>query len=182
MPRLIDKSQALRLLAVEREALLTEDHDCLLCALVRRAVARSDVIAENEQGVVLLDRFGSREGHLIIVSRRHVEKTTALAFAEYVELQRLAYEACVAIERCLAPLRTFVAVLGASDPVPMSFPHFHIHVLPVYEAGEAARPANVLSWTTSGVLVYEDSEARALVARLREAWPAAPAVAESARR
>jgi hypothetical protein len=60
-------------------------------------------------------------------------------------------------------------VLGASAQVPMSFPPFHIHVLPVYESGDGARPAHVFSWS-AGVLVYEDDEARELAARLRAAW------------
>jgi len=51
----------------------------------------------------------------------------------------------------------------------MSFPHFHIHVLPVYDTDERARPAHVFSWS-AGVLVYEDDEAHALSERLREAW------------
>jgi hypothetical protein len=45
-----------------------------------------------------------------------------------------------------------------------------VHVLPLYETGEGARPAHVFSWS-AGVLVYEDEEARDLAARLRAAWP-----------
>jgi len=88
----------------------------------------------------------------------------------YADLQALAYQACTALERVLEPVRTFVAVLGASRGLPMSFPHFHVHVLPVYETGEGARPAHVFSWSI-GVLVYEDAEARELAAKLRAAWP-----------
>lgn len=171
MPRVVGKSEALSLLAAERETLLGSRDGCVLCALVERAPESANVIAENAHGVALLDRFGSRVGHVLVVSRRHLEQTTELGFPAYSELQRLAYEACAAIEQALRPARTFVAVLGASEPVPMSFAHFHIHVLPVHETGEAARPANVLSWTTSGVVVYEDTEAGELVSRLRGAWP-----------
>lgn len=161
----------MELLAVEREALLGKGPGCVLCALVRRAREGSNLIAETEHGIALLDRFASRPGHVIVVSRRHVERTTALGHAAYVELQGLAYDACIAVERCLNPVRTFVAVLGASESVPMSFPHFHIHVLPVYETGEAARPANVFSWTTAGIVIYDDAEARELVHRLKSNWP-----------
>lgn len=52
----------------------------------------------------------------------------------------------------------------------MSFPHFHVHVLPVYETGDGARPAHVFSWS-AGVLVYEDAEAGELARTLRAAWP-----------
>jgi len=170
VPRVVEKPEALALLAENRRALLGAEDGCVLCALVRRArETQAELIAESEHGVVVLDRFGSRLGHSLVIARRHVEETTALGFSVYAELQRLAYEACAALERTLAPVRTFVAVLGASAPVPMSFPHFHIHVLPVYETGEGARPANVFSWT-AGVLVYEDGEAAEVVSRVRSGW------------
>jgi len=170
VPRTVQKPEALELLAVNRRELLESDDGCVMCALVRRARDSAERLAESAHGVVMLDRFGSREGHAIVIARAHVEETTALGWAVYADLQRLAYEACTALERTLAPARTFVAVLGASAQLPMSFPHFHIHVLPVYETGEGARPAHVFSWS-AGVLVYEDDEASELAARLRAAWP-----------
>jgi len=170
LPRTVEKPEALELLAENRRALLGDGDGCVMCALVERSRESPELLAESRAGVVMLDRFGSRPGHALVIARRHVEETTALGWPEYAELQRLAYQACGALERTLAPARTFVAVLGASAQVPMSFPHFHVHVLPVYETGEGARPAQVFSWS-AGVLVYEDEEARELAARLRAAWP-----------
>lgn len=164
------KPEALELLAENRRALLDGGDGCVMCALVERASRSPELLAESERGVVMLDRFGSRPGHAIVIAKEHVEETTKLGFPTYAELQHLAYDAAVTLERVLSPVRTFVAVLGASAQLPMSFPHFHIHVLPVYETGEGARPAHVFSWS-AGVLVYDDAEARELAARLRSAWP-----------
>jgi diadenosine tetraphosphate (Ap4A) HIT family hydrolase len=171
VPRTVEKPEALELLAENRRVLLGDDGGCVMCALVRRAPQAAELLAENEHGVALLDRFGSRVGHSIVISKAHLEETTALGWPVYAALQRLAYDASAAIERVLAPARTFVAVLGASEQLPMSFPHFHIHVLPVFERDERARPAHVFSWS-SGVLVYADDEARELATRLRAAWSA----------
>jgi len=170
LPRTVQKPEALELLAENRRVLLDGGDGCVMCALVRRSRAAGELLAESAAGVVVLDRFGSRPGHALVIARSHVEETTALGWPVYAELQRLAYEACTALERTLAPARTFVAVLGASAQLPMSFPHFHVHVLPVYDTDERARPAHVFSWS-AGVLVYEDDEARELAARLRAAWP-----------
>jgi diadenosine tetraphosphate (Ap4A) HIT family hydrolase len=172
MPRTVQKPEALELLAENRRVLLGTGDGCVMCALVARARDSAELLAESPHGVVLLDRFGSRPGHVIVIARQHVEKTTELGWPVYADLQRLAYEACTALERALDPARTFVAVLGASAELPMSFPHFHVHVLPLYETGEGARPAHVFSWSI-GVLVYEDAEARELAAKLRAAWPSA---------
>jgi diadenosine tetraphosphate (Ap4A) HIT family hydrolase len=172
MPRTVQKPEALELLAENRRKLLGDAGGCVMCALVARARDSAELLAESEHGVVVLDRFGSRPGHAIVNARRHVEKATELGWPVYSELQRLAYETCTALERALEPVRTFVAVLGASEELPMSFPHFHVHVLPLYENGPETRPAHVFSWSI-GVLVYEDDEARELAAKLRAAWPRA---------
>lgn len=177
MPRTIEKPEALSLLERNRRELLGDSDGCVMCALVRRASETSDFWAESEHGLVILDRFGSRIGHALVLAREHREDTADLGWPLYSELQRLAYDTSVALKTALSPLRIFVAVLGASAQVPMSFPHFHIHVLPVYESDERARPANVFSWS-AGVLVYEDDEARELGRRVKAAWPRRPEPAE----
>jgi diadenosine tetraphosphate (Ap4A) HIT family hydrolase len=170
MPRTIDKPEALERLEAHRRGLFAGGDGCVMCALVERARKADELLAESEHGVALLDRFGSRIGHTLIIARGHVEDATSLGWPAYACLQRLAFDASRALERELRPERVFVAVLGASSQLPMSFPHFHVHVLPVYETGEGARPAHVFSWS-AGVLVYDDDEARELAARLRAAWP-----------
>jgi diadenosine tetraphosphate (Ap4A) HIT family hydrolase len=90
-------------------------------------------------------------------------------------LQGLAHEASVALQQALSPLRIFTAVLGRTTPLPNSYPHLHVHVVPVYECDERARPARVLSWS-EGVVVYDDVEAAALTAELRACWPSADRV------
>jgi diadenosine tetraphosphate (Ap4A) HIT family hydrolase len=169
LPRTIEKPEALSLLAENRQALLGGDVGCVMCALVARAASAPELVRETPHGVVLLDRFGTREGHLMIISRLHVEDTLQLGWDVYQELQRLAYDGAQAVTRLLSPVRVFIAVLGASAALPMSFPHFHIHVLPVFDSDERARPAHVFSWS-AGVLVYEDEEAAQLAQRLRATW------------
>ena len=49
--------------------------------------------------------------------------------------------------------------------LPTSYAHAHVHVVPVDEVDERARPAAVFSWS-SGVVVYEPDEGEALAAEL----------------
>ena len=93
-------------------------------------------------GTVVLDRFGNRYAHLLVIARRHVEHATQLSWLEYSALQRLAYEANQALEKVVEPQRVFIAALGARDPLPMTFSHFHLHVLPVPQDDERCRPAD----------------------------------------
>lgn len=172
--RRVEKAEALELLSVNRLELLGGDSAaCVMCALVTQALgppSRAELLAENEFGVVLLDRFASSHGHVLVISKQHLLDTAQLPWPVYAELQKLNYQACCALRRAFGPARIFSAVLGASSDLPMSFPHFHIHALPVYETDERARPAYVFSWS-AGVLVYEDGEVAHVSAQIRAAWP-----------
>jgi diadenosine tetraphosphate (Ap4A) HIT family hydrolase len=54
----------------------------------------------------------------------------------------------------------------------MTYSHYHMHVIPVYETDERARPARVLSWS-EGVVMYDDAEAREVSGSLARHWPGA---------
>jgi diadenosine tetraphosphate (Ap4A) HIT family hydrolase len=164
--RVVDKPEALRLLAAQLAEL--PGGTCPLCALAS-ADTRAAAIAGNDHGVVLLNRFGQRRGHLMVVSLRHVEHVHELDWPAYAALQQLAHGAALALQRTLAPKRVFIASLGCSTPLAASYAHLHVHVIPVHESDERARPARVLSWT-EGVVIYDDDEARALSAELRAAF------------
>lgn len=168
--RVVQKPEAMALLEQFREPFA--EHACLPCALIARATEVLDVIADNEHGLVVLNRFAQRRGHLMVWAKRHHEQVHELAWPAYAGVQRLAYDACVALERALSPVRVYSAVLGSTTPLPISYPHLHVHVIPVFESDERARPARVFSWT-EGIVVYEDAEASALTTLLRSAWPQA---------
>ena len=166
--RVLSKQDALRALERVRRELDVTDTGCVMCAVFRQA--QDSLIFETEAGRVLLDRFGNRFGHLLIISRQHVERGTQLGWQQYRDLQRLAFDASCALEAVLNPARVYVAALGSSEPISTSYPHYHIHVVPIAEHDEDARPARVFSWST-GIIQYDEEEARQLVARLRAAWP-----------
>ncbi len=170
--RILEKQKALELLAQHTELLLQGDRGCLLCALCRRR-DQAWIVHENPAGVVLLDRFGNRCGHLLIVAKRHVESATGFDWPEFSELQRLSFEACRVLEQTLQPKRVYVAALGASTPLSTSYPHYHLHVVPIDTDGEDARPARVFSWS-SGIVEYTLEEAREITAKLQAAWQKLP--------
>ena len=171
--RVVDKQHALARLAEHKQQLLGEAKGCVMCAL---ASGHADLpfVAQNSQAVVLLDRFACRYGHLMVIPRLHVEHLSQLPWDVFSGVQRLTYEAAQAIDACLKPARVFTATLGAAVELPMTYSHYHMHVIPVAETDERARPARVLSWS-EGVVVYDDAEARELTELLARHWPSAPA-------
>jgi diadenosine tetraphosphate (Ap4A) HIT family hydrolase len=167
--RTVLKDEALAILAREAEAMPPRFEGCVMCALVAGHPPDLEVVGENRGAVAVLDRFATRRGHVLVVLRRHVESIADLGWEEYALAQRLAWEASRAIGAALHPQRIFIAALGAVARLPMSFPHHHVHVIPLYDGDERDRPAEVFSWSR-GVGLYEPGEAPALAADLRRAW------------
>lgn len=169
MSQTLHKAEALQQLERERQRLGLEPEDCMMCALTHGGHL-GDIVDENDAGIVVLDRFGSRPGHLLVVSRAHVHSAQELGWSRYAQLQKLAFDASAALDQVLSPVRVWLAALGAPDAVPMSFPHYHVHVLPIHERGESSRPARVFSWS-EGVVTYDEAEALLLTRELRAALP-----------
>ena len=149
---------------------------CVMCALATGAADPTLRIRDDEHAVVVLDRYASTRGNLLVLARRHVERMTELPIAVHLDMQRLVFEANVALEAVFSPRRIYTATLGSpsamtTDPPSMSFPHLHVHVVPIHEDGESARPAAIFSWT-AGIGLYDDAEAAEIVRDLRAAWPA----------
>lgn len=165
----VSKDVALAQLAEHKQRLLGAAGGCVMCALAR-GDSGAPFIAESRHSVVLLDRFACRFGHLMVIPRSHVEHLSGLSWELFADVQRLCFEAARAIDRHLAPARVFTASLGAAVELPMTYSHYHMHVIPVFETDERARPARVLSWS-EGVVVYADAEARQISEALRAAWP-----------
>ncbi len=166
---IIDKESALSRLAEHKRRLLARGGRCVMCAL---AQGHGDMpfVAENERAVVLLDRFACRHGHLMVIPHLHEEHLSQLPWEVFHDVQRLTYEAAQAIDASLKPARVFTAALGATVELPMTYSHYHMHVIPVFDTDERARPARVLSWS-EGVVIYDDDEALALGRKLSEHWP-----------
>jgi diadenosine tetraphosphate (Ap4A) HIT family hydrolase len=162
----LDKDEALAQLELERERSAAFG-GCVMCRLASPEHAR-EWIAESAHGVIALDGYGATRGHLLVITRRHVERGSDLEWPVFADLQRLVWQASRALQAELSPARVYVASLGSIRPLPMSFPHHHTHVVPIYETDERARPAQVFSWS-SGVVRYGAAEAQQLCARLRSA-------------
>ncbi len=165
----LDKAEALRRLAQEAE-LSAEYGHCSMCRLAAApSTAETDQkIFDNSHGVVVLDGYGYMPGHLLVICKRHVERTSDLQRDEYDALSELVWQATHVLQEALSPLRIYSATLGSSESLPMTFAHYHTHVVPLADGGEAARPAKVFSWS-SGVVSYSAAQARDLVTRLRRA-------------
>ena len=155
MPVTISRAEALALVKSVAAA-----GRCPMCEVARSA----PVLHDGERAFVTLNRFPLRWGHMLVVTKRHVERFTELSDDEHAESAALCLRAARAMERKLAPPRVFVASLGsARENLPMTCPHLHWHVVPV---AHGERPREVLTWR-HGVLQGSPEEWHALELDMR---------------
>ena len=167
--RVLDKPEAEILVAAELHRIPEPHRACVMCAIAGKAYSTELIVRENDAAVCVLDRFASTRGHLVIITREHLTRPSDVSRRVHEQVQELVYDAAVTLERALAPVRVYVAQLGSPEARPMTFPHVHAHVVPIYETDDRAKPTRVFSWT-HGVVVYEPSEANELVELLRSRW------------
>ena len=100
--------------------------DCLFCAIVagERAAPR---VMETSDVVAFLDHRPVFKGHVLVVTRRHVEQLTDLPDALVVPLLTATRVLAGAVREALGAQGSFVAM---NNVVSQSVPHLHIHVVP----------------------------------------------------
>ena len=141
-----------------------------MCGLVDAYPGDVKILAKTRHAIAVLARYQLRRGHVLVLSRRHVETWGDVTWTEWRDVQKLAFEAARALERAFDPVRVYAATLGANGRVaPTSFPHLHVHVVPIYEDDERGKPANVFTWR-HGLAKPTAREANALQRALVAAW------------
>lgn len=139
---------------------------CVMCGTARGDRPTWHRLGESTHAVAVLDRLAASRGHSIVIAKRHVERVGAFAPEEWLDLQRLVLDVTARIESTLEPTRVYVASLGSPTALRTTFPHVHVHLVPIYGSEDRWRPARVFTWQ-EGVWVYDDSEAAALAETLR---------------
>ncbi len=159
----IDRAEALA--RIRREG---GDFGCLMCALRDGRFGSLLMLHEDADALVLLPRYVTRWGHVLVVLRPHVTRFSGLAPGAWQHLCALAHHAAVAAEEVIQPRRCFIASTGSSGgELTQTSEHLHLHVLPITDADD--RPGRVFSWD-EGVIDASDEAWASLRQRYAEVW------------
>ncbi len=131
---------------------------CVFCAIVAGR-AGADVVLDEPDLLAFLDRRPVFKGHVLLVPRPHVETLPDLPAALRDGFLEAAQRLATAVVAGLGAQGSFVAM---NNTVSQSVPHLHLHVVPRTK-GDGLRG---FFWPRTR---YEDGEAAAYAARLREA-------------
>ena len=99
---------------------------CVFCDIVRGDAPAHEVLRD-EMAVAFLDRRPVFPGHVLVVTREHVETLADLPVEAIGPLFTRVQRVAVAVQRGMGADGTFVA---QNNTVSQSVPHLHVHVVP----------------------------------------------------
>ncbi|MFK7984416.1 MAG: HIT family protein [Sandaracinaceae bacterium] len=166
MPQVIPRAEALARIRAEGGV-----PPCLMCAVRDRLVGAVHAVFEDDEMLVMLPRYVTRWGHLMVMPKAHVTSYVSVPPAMWARANTLAHRCARIVERVKQPRRVYVASTGSSaGELTQSSMHLHIHVIPLYELDD--KPSAIFSWQ-AGVTVGEPHEWEGLRREYRQAWDAA---------
>jgi diadenosine tetraphosphate (Ap4A) HIT family hydrolase len=133
---------------------------CFVCLIADGAKQRTDneVIFEDDEVLVFLDRYPTVEGYVLVCPRRHVEHVTGdFSEDEYAALQRWVHRVGEALRRSVPTERLYVLSLASQQ----GNRHVHWHVV-------AQPPGLAVSRTTTRTPGKVDSGRAALRSRAEQ--------------
>lgn len=99
---------------------------CAFCAVVSGESA-GEVVLQRAEEVAFLDVRPVFKGHVLVVTRTHVETLTDLPTDQLSGLFETVQQMAAAVRSALGAQGSFVAV---NNTVSQSVPHLHVHVVP----------------------------------------------------
>ena len=87
-------------------------------------------VAEDEKHLAFLDINPLKKGHALAIPKKEIDYIFDLTEQEYLDLQKFARKAGLAIEKNVECKRMGIAVLG------LEVPHAHIHLIPIHNEGD----------------------------------------------
>jgi histidine triad (HIT) family protein len=141
---------------------------CFVCAFANGDPAQreeNELIYEDGQVLVFLDRYPTVEGYVLVCPRRHVEHVTAdFSEDEYVALQRWVHRVGEAVRQTIPTERLYALSLGSQQ----GNRHVHWHVVAA-PPGVPYRDQQLalLAKSIRGVLALDRQQRMHLASRIR---------------
>lgn len=97
--------------------------DSIFTKIIKREIP-AEIIYEDEQVIVIPDKFPSMEGQTLVITKRQVPYIFELSSDEYAALMNVTRKIARALDVAFATLRTCVVIEG------FEVPHVHVRLYP----------------------------------------------------
>ena len=103
-----------------------DDTECLFCSLVRGDLP-SHRVYEDENFIVMLTIHPVNPGHVMVVTKEHIESFYDVDDTLYTPLMLLVKRMALVIKHVMKPLQVVMETSGIGNR------HVHVHVIPVHD-------------------------------------------------
>lgn len=105
--------------------------DCIFCNIMSGKIG-SATIMENDEFKVILDRFPANEGHVLILTKKHVSNIFELDPDVGGRMFKLAVQIASVMKKTLG-LNHMNVMQNNGTVAGQTVEHFHLHLVPRYE-------------------------------------------------
>ncbi|MGE4215019.1 MAG: HIT family protein [Anaerotignaceae bacterium] len=105
--------------------------NCIFCKIIKGDIP-SATIFENEEFKVILDRFPSNQGHVLIMPKQHCDNIFDIDPDKAGRLFSLAVKIAGVMKKSLG-FTDMNIIQNNGEIAGQTVPHFHMHLIPRYE-------------------------------------------------
>ncbi|MDR1638118.1 MAG: HIT domain-containing protein [Clostridiales bacterium] len=106
--------------------------DCIFCKIISGDIP-SYKIYENDDVLVILDRFPTNQGECLVLTKEHYDTLFDLSPSAVAKAFAAASGVAAKIKQTL-PIDGLNILQNNGEPAGQQIPHFHIHVIPRYDS------------------------------------------------
>lgn len=102
--------------------------DCLFCKIINKEID-SDIVYENDDFLVIMDKFPDSPGHILIIPKKHISTLMDIDDETYIKTNKIIKEMVKLVTNKLNCDGVTVSInYGSSQYIK----HYHIHIIPKY--------------------------------------------------
>lgn len=105
--------------------------DCLFCQIANRQIP-SEVLYEDDVCLVILDRFPSNEGHMLVIPKCHATDLFSISKEDYAHVMGVAHQMAQQVKKIVGAQGVNI-LQNNGKAAEQSVFHLHVHVIPRYE-------------------------------------------------
>lgn len=103
--------------------------DCIFCKIVAGDIQASKIY-EDDEFLSFLTIAPTREGHSLVIPKKHIKYTVDMEDDEYLRMMTVVKKLSNKINEILKPERVGMQVIG------YDVAHTHVHIVPLFERGD----------------------------------------------
>lgn len=108
---------------------------CIFCNIINGKV-NIRKIYETEYSMAILDAYPLKEGHTLIISKKHKKKVQELTAQENTDIFTALHFLIKYIEKAVGSNSTLIAIHNG-EKAGQEIPHVHIHIVPIKESDKS---------------------------------------------